>query len=81
MFTVDLPINENAWTSAALGERFRATPFIISDNVVIKPTESKHLKIKLMEITTGNEEENQKSGHYYLEVEMGYRIEQTDTLC
>jgi hypothetical protein len=72
MFIVDLPINENDWTCAALRKRFRATPFIIPDNVVIKPNESKTFKIKLMEITTDNEEENQKTGHYYLEVVMSY---------
>jgi hypothetical protein len=32
-----------------------------------------------MEITTDNEGENQKTGHYYLEVVMGYHIEETDT--
>jgi hypothetical protein len=79
MFTVDLPVNENDWTCSALRQRFRAIPFIIPDNVIINPHESKTFTIKLMEITTDNEEENLKTGHYYLEIVMGYYIEETDS--
>jgi len=73
MFSVDLPINENDWTCSGLRQRYRATPYVLPDYVIIKPNESKTFTIKLMEITTDNEEENMKiTGHYYLEIEIGY---------
>jgi hypothetical protein len=73
MFSVDLPINENDWTCSGLRERRRATPYVLPDYVIIKPNESRTFTIDLLEITTDNEEENMKTtGHYYLEIEIGY---------
>lgn len=80
MFTVDLPVNENDWTCRGLRECFRRIPSILPENVIIKPNESKDFKVKLMEITTENEEENNKmNGHYYLKITMGFYIKETDT--
>ncbi|CAF5028646.1 unnamed protein product, partial [Rotaria sp. Silwood1] len=81
MFSVDLPINDYDWTCSGLRERCRATPYLLPDYVIIKPNESKTFTIKLMEITTDNEEENMKiTGHYYLEIEIGYNTNDADDL-
>ena len=81
MFTVDLPINENDWACSGLPERCRRIPYLLPDYVFIEPNESKTFTIKLMEITTDNEKENMKvTGHYYLEIEIGYNTNHADDL-
>lgn len=80
MFFIDLPFNENDWTCSCSREYFRRIPSILSENIIIKPNGSKGFEIKLMEITTENEGENNKiTGHYYLKIAMGFYIKQTDT--
>lgn len=54
-------------------------PPVIPENVFIKPNESKTFVIKVMEIDTNQIALNQFAGHYYLEVIIGYYIQQTDT--
>ena len=80
MFTIDLPLNENNWTCTGSRECFRRTPSILPENIIIKPNESKDFEVKLMEITTENEEANNKiNGHYYFKIAMGFYIKKTDT--